>query len=242
MKMLELLEADKDRLINRLEAQKTIEKASREVEEEIDRILLLYNEKCDKAAVRDAAANMLQAVKLSAPLTGCISETKVYKKTQKKEKQPLSLIQKLLLILTAICAASTFFLVLFTAGKEMGASDYILLLLLLLASPALSFLFAKAKGKKDSDDAFHTENLTDAEKIYRTLHNAIYAIDWNLDGIALAEDRKDKTKNGDMDKLSSSELELFSGLLEAAASGDGHFALDKINGLSSESPYTNTNS
>ena len=78
MKLIELLEKDKQNLLTELAASKTAERAVTALENELDKLLLMYNEKCGNERERNAAAYMMQAVRLSLPLIDSVGETKVW--------------------------------------------------------------------------------------------------------------------------------------------------------------------
>ena len=78
MKFVELLERDKQNLLTELAASKAAEKAVRVLENELDKLLMTYNEQADSERERDAAAYMMQSVRLSLPLIDSVGETKVW--------------------------------------------------------------------------------------------------------------------------------------------------------------------
>ena len=97
MKIVDILEKDKDNLLTELAAAKESEKAVRVLENELDKLLLTYNEQCSSERERNAAAYMMQAVRLSLPLIDSVGDTKVWeagdsdgsKDTTKKRINPL---------------------------------------------------------------------------------------------------------------------------------------------------------
>ena len=66
--MTDILEKDKDNLLTELSAAGSAEKAVRVLENEIDRLLLKYNEYCESDRERESAAYIMQAVRLSLPV------------------------------------------------------------------------------------------------------------------------------------------------------------------------------
>ena len=54
MKLIELLEKDKQNLLTELAASKTAERAVTALENELDKLLLMYNEHCSSERERDA--------------------------------------------------------------------------------------------------------------------------------------------------------------------------------------------
>jgi hypothetical protein len=78
MKMTDLLDKDKSTLITELANAATAEKAIKVLENETDKLLLRHNEQCGSELVRDAAAYMMQAVRLSLQLIDSTGQTKVW--------------------------------------------------------------------------------------------------------------------------------------------------------------------
>ena len=54
--MIDILEKDKENLLTELAAAKAADKAVRILENELDKLLLMYNEHCSNERERDAAA------------------------------------------------------------------------------------------------------------------------------------------------------------------------------------------
>ena len=63
MKMTDLLEKDKDKLLTELAGAGTADKAVVVLENEMDKLLLKHNESCDSDRERESAAYMMQAVR-----------------------------------------------------------------------------------------------------------------------------------------------------------------------------------
>ena len=78
MEMLQILEADKERILSELAKAGVPEKAQPVLEKTFDRMLLQYNEECDEERVRDTAKYMLQTAKTMIPLIDAAGETKVW--------------------------------------------------------------------------------------------------------------------------------------------------------------------
>ena len=94
MKLIELLEKDKQNLLTELAASKTAERAVTVLENELDKLLLMYNEHCSSERERDAAAYITQAIRLSLPLIDSVGDTKVWEagptaKTRRKRNSIL---------------------------------------------------------------------------------------------------------------------------------------------------------
>ena len=86
MKMTDLLEKDKDKLLTELSAAASAEKAIHVLENEIDRLLLKHNEQCETDRERESAAYMMQAVRLSLPLIDSNGKIKVWESGHRSEE------------------------------------------------------------------------------------------------------------------------------------------------------------
>ena len=110
MKMLDLLEKDKDYLLTELTRASVPERVAAVLETELDKLLLKYNEQASSDRERDAAAYMVKAVRHSLPLVDSVGETKVWEMQEGAQKKrmvnPVALI---LLLAGIVCAVLTFF-------------------------------------------------------------------------------------------------------------------------------------
>ena len=78
MEMLQILEADKERILSELAKAGVPEKVQPVLDKTFDRMLLQYNEECDEERVRDAAKHMLQTAKALVPLVDTAGDAKVW--------------------------------------------------------------------------------------------------------------------------------------------------------------------
>ena len=78
MTLQEILESDRDSLLQRLEDAPDLPAAADAVAEEFGRILITFNEDEKSARVRGSALEMLQAAKAGAPLTDSAGEPQLY--------------------------------------------------------------------------------------------------------------------------------------------------------------------
>ncbi len=232
--MIELLEKDKDGLLTELAAAGTADKAIRVLENELDKLLLNYNERCDSDRERASAAYMMQAIRLSLPFIDSIGETTVWESGPAvKTRGGLSPLVFLLLAgAIVLCGLGLFPLVmtLLDMGKE---PDYFRLAgmeLGGLAAAMVAGLLARRPIRKPPKRTQHVETRIDGNKVYRAFRNAILSVDQNQDEIRSMErwDKREEAGQIDGHTASSSELDLFSDLLAAAYSGDPDYALEKI--------------
>jgi len=242
MKMLDLLEKDKDHLLTELTRAGVPERAAGVLETELDKLLLKYNEQAGSDRERDAAAYMVKAVRHSLPLVDSVGETKVWEMQEGAQKKrvvnPVALI---LLIAGIVCAVLTFiFMNAITPKVGMTINDLKLqqpetYLLLATVVCILAFgLFRRigtGTGRKNRKQ--QVEIKIDPQRVYRSLHTAILSVDQSLEEIQAAERWAKKEQAGTIEGkvVSQGELDLFADLLTASYSKDGEYALDKIEDL-----------
>jgi len=239
MKMTDILEKDKDKLLTELSAAGTAEKAVHVLENEIDKLLLKHNEYCETDRERESAAFMMQAVRLSLPLMDSNGKIKVWESGQKTEEDTGGSFKLSFLILLlaglALCVFG-FGQLIFEAyiGAEETARDQVLLhggasVVGLIALYFSGYMYSRPKkvtGKKE----YQVDIRIDADRVYRSFRTAILSVDQSLEEICAAERWKAREKAGSIDgrTVTQSELDLFSELLAAAYSGDPEYALEKI--------------
>ena len=242
MKMLDLLEKDKDHLLTELTRAGVPERAAGVLETELDKLLLKYNEQAGSDRERDAAAYMVKAVRHSLSLVDSVGETKVWEMQEGAQKKrvvnPVALI---LLIAGIVCAVLTFiFMNAITPKVGMTINDLKLqqpetYLLLATVVCILAFgLFRRigtGAGRKNRKQ--QVEIKIDPQRVYRSLHTAILSVDQSLEEIQAAERWAKKEQAGTIEGkvVSQGELDLFADLLTASYSKDGEYALDKIEDL-----------
>lgn len=239
MKLTDILEKDKDKLLTELSAAGTAEKAVHVLENEIDKLLLKHNEHCETDRERESAAYMMQALRLSLPLMDSNGKIKVWESGQKTEEDTGGSFKLSFLILLlaglALCVFG-FGQLIFEAyiGAEETARDQVLLhggasVVGLIALYFSGYMYSRPKkvtGKKE----YQVDIRIDADRVYRSFRTAILSVDQSLEEICAAERWKAREKAGSIDgrAVTQSELDLFSELLAAAYSGDPEYALEKI--------------
>ena len=242
MKLIELLEKDKENLLTELAASKATEKAVMVLENELDKLLLMYNEKCSNKREREAAAYMMQAIRLSLPLIDSVGDTKLWETTVPAEEKAKSKMNPLVFLFfigaLVLCGFGLlpFILPYFDGGIE-GIKNFDVKLLKPVAfvvggivASLIAGLLARRPAPKQPKRTQHVEIQTDPAKIFRNFRNAILSVDQNLEEIRAMErwDKRDEAGQIDGHQASASELDLFSDLLAAAYSQDPEYALEKI--------------
>ena len=240
MKITELLEKDKDRLLTEIGAAGTAEKAISILEKETDKLLLTHNDGAGSDAERNAAAHMMQAVRLSLPFIDSVGKTSVFEQDKSEKKSVKTPITVILLILAAILLLVYGLLPLVMLGMNNASTtaarnDLITRGISILMGAAALFLAGSTQGKPSTikKKAYHVEQKVDADRIYRNYRTIMISVDQSLDEVRLTEKQAYKEQAGKIEgrDASSAEIELFSDLLAASYSGDPEFALEKIEGI-----------
>ena len=234
MRLIDLLEKNKENLLTELAASKVPEKAVRVMENELDRLLMMYNEQCGSEKERETAAYIMQAVRLSLPLIDSCGEMKVWEtQSASQSKSRLNPLAILFVIAGAVlCGLGLLPLIvgIQDAGKDPDLLKIAAMELGGLAAAFLGGLLARGSGQKAPKRTHRVETQIDPNRIYRNFRNVILSADQNLDEIRSLERRSRQEGAGLINArgASSAELELFSDLLAAAYSKDPDFAMEKM--------------
>ena len=239
MKMTDILEKDKDRLLTEMTAAGSAEKAVGILEKESDKILLTYNERCDSDAERDAAAHLMQAVRLSLHLIDTTGKTKVWESGAAKEGSGKISAGVILMLVggLVLCAFGLIPIVMYCAQHVNGSArtDLIIRCAATFIGIATLFMAGSSYGrpKDKTNKEYHVEIHPDANRIYRDFRTMIISVDQSLEEVRAAEAQSKKDLAGTIDgrKATTPELELFSDLLAASYSGDPEYALEKIDAI-----------
>jgi len=238
MKLVELLEKDKENLLTELAAAKEPDRAIRVLENELDKLLMTYNEQADSERERDAAAYMMQTVRLSLPLIDSIGETKVWETgsvvTEQHKTRMWPLVIILLIVAIVLCGVGLLPLVMDLGGIEKV--DYVKQGPMLLGGLAAAFvagLLPRRPAPKKTKTGQRVETNIDPNKVYISFRNALLAVDQNLEEIQSVQRWEKREEAGKIDGhvVSDSELDIFSDLLTASYSKDPEYALEKIENI-----------
>ena len=238
MKMHDYLESDKEKLLSELESAGTPERAEKVITDELERILYRYNEDCDTARGRETASRMVRAASLTAMLVDSVGETRVWERDPEADagvKQRRFPFTTLYLALLGLMCLGAFALMMGALDQTADRSPltYVFLaigVVALYAAGRARFPKQKAASRKKERQ---TELRVDAGRIWRCLSSLTLAMDQELDKIDAEEKRAQRAETVETGRrmLGAKELDLYAGLLEAAQTGDGEFALDKLSEL-----------
>ena len=239
MKMTDLLEKDRENILTSITQAGTAAKAVTILENETDKLLLKFNDQCDSDREREAAAHMMQAVRLSVPMIDSAGKTKVWERgsddSAKKEKGkvriPFVLLTIASVLLVAYGLVPLVVASLINAGEQYR-TQLIVRCCFVIGGMIMGFFAGAMQRKKEKQAAkeHQVEIRPDADKIFRNYRAAIYSVDQSLEEISAAERWSKREKAGEIDgrKATTPEIELFSDLMAASYSGDPEYALEKI--------------
>ena len=224
MTLIELYEADIDRLRETLLRDRTTAAAMDAVDKELNRIALRCAGESQDAARRDGAQLLLNALRSALPLIDVTAEVRTWKRDvsraeAKREKLPVRSVVMLagggLLILGALLTLHT------SNPLTMALS-----LACAAGGGALAFFGGRASRGKPApsraDDApVRTETLVDVEKLMHTVRGLLLFADGRLEELARARESEIRatptlTVPGADANISEEPIDLLSDLLEIA--------------------------
>ncbi len=241
MKMLDYLEQDKGQVMHQLDEAKAPAQAQKVLSQTLQRLLFQYNEACDSDNGRQAAAYMMQTAQMALPLVDTAGEPKVWERPEGLQAADAAAMKQ------AGSKRSTGFLIagvvslgvslIAAATRSMSILGALSLPVILIAL-ALAFVFvylagfyrgAPPKAGKGKAAVHQVEIPMDTQKAYRCLKAIVVSVDQTLDQIGADTQWQDGRQAYEIeDKADAAQIDLFASLLEAAASGDGQYALDQL--------------
>ena len=221
MKMTDLLEKDKENILTGIAQGGTAAKAVTILENETDKLLLKFNDQCDSDREREAAAHMMQAVRLSVPMLDSAGKTKVWERGSEdpsksgngKVSIPFVLLTIASVLLVAYGLVPLVVASLINAGEQYR-TQLIIRCCFVIGGMIMGFFAGAMQRKKEKQAAkeHQVEIRPDADKIFRNYRAAIYSVDQSLEEISAAERWSKREKAGEIDgrKATTPEIELFS--------------------------------
>lgn len=212
MNTRDLLEKDKERLMNRLANAASPQEAARECEDELGRILIEYNEQAPSDRVSEAAYYSMQTAKAAISLVDSTGEIRAYERTS---GAPVSKKNYVIPLAGGVAATAAGGLMLVLAPAAVAPIG----LVALVAGFAAAFVGGVRFGARRSqpvlrDQIFETR--VDGGKIYSNLLRMMTVIDRNLSDVHGREKQETPNLTVKTEKASAEELELLAGILESA--------------------------
>ena len=228
MRMTDILDKDKEKMLAVLSGGKTPAEAVSYIMKELDRILLITNSEEKDPGCQNAATHMIEALKAFVPSIDGIGDTRLWERevSERRKKKETDLLFLILLILSLLFLIGTIVFMAMANTEEvlkgfMGAGAFavyilpvICCLLFFVAGMRLSSEKKSAPAKKEQK----IEVFVDGEKICRVLHAAFLVIDRELDSVRQEQDTA--VKDRQYENLTDREIDLYSSILEAGYSSE----------------------
>lgn len=227
MTINEFLEKDKERFLQRLSSVSGAERVIQICEEELNRILLQFNEANTDKRTGEEAWYAMQTARAALPLLDTAGEAQIYNLASRQEERKVSRSVTLPLAAGIGSTAGGALLLALGAGHIAALTLFPVSALLLIAGMGGIFL----AGRKSADGTIPqvpgeviVKSETDSEKVYHSLSMMLNVVDHNLEEVsrkaALSAPGSDIPGLSDQGAslLKKDELQLLSGLLESAYS------------------------
>lgn len=237
MTLSDILNEERDNIKSRFAGADSMEEAQEAMRRSLERLLFRYMEQSDSERAKQTAAHLAETVKASVAMLDTYGEPEIWEKelparTGKMKNmkfRPLGLI----LALVGLAVLTAGVVLLMTRVPGTTAKGIWELPVILTGAGALLFfaggLFLRPVKKGLKRETEKTVILhMDAGKLFRALQAVAITMDRQL-SLAEEEEREDRKKSSVRTDtaLPREELELLSGLMEAAMSGDEEYALEK---------------
>lgn len=217
----DFLEKDRERLMAALYKDRSAARASQAIREELDRLLVQYNEQTDEEYLQLAAAQMLQSAGLMAPLMEAVNDSRIWEEKTAPAKGNKTV--PVMLIILGVLLTGLFVVLVLAAG--ISPWYYAILGPAVLSLVIGTWMLARA-GKPRGRES--VEMMVDPAKVYQTLYGMVLVVDRSLEDLKaerLTGQRRENRLNG---PVPEEILALCTELLEAAYSEDGEAALESI--------------
>ncbi len=227
MTIYEFLERDKERFLQRLSSASGADRVIQVCEEELNRILLQYNEANTDKRTGEEAWYAMQTARAALPLLDTAGEAKIYTPASRQEERKVSRAVTLPLAAGIGSAAGGTLLLALGAGHIAALTLFPISALLVIAGMGGIFLAGRRSAEGTMPQVpgeVIVKAETDSEKVYHSLSMMLNVVDHNLEEVskkaALSAPESDLPGMADRNAspVKKDELQLLSGLLEAAYS------------------------
>ena len=220
--MQALLERDKERFLHNMAAAKSSAESVSAVEEQLNRLLLAYNEEEENERIRNIAVFLVETASSCAGLLNCDGESVIWSKSQYRpgiSKPKRSVWFVIFLLLGILCLAAAGGGLIYFTDSWPPTNEMIIGLSVAAAGALFLFLSGifSARKKEENDKELYAETIPDGEKTYHILLNAVLTMDRILEQVRneeLLENKKALLE--ERDDMKKEDIQLFSQLLESA--------------------------
>ena len=221
-KMQELLEKDKERFLQSFAALKEVRGAEGIIQEELGRLLSLYNDQEENDRIKAEAVHMIEAVRAASGFLNCDGEAKIWSRSEygTHEVKGKRSVWFLLFLIAGIGCTAGGFINAFIKQNQILSGTFLESMLLLAGGAVLLFfsgLFARKKTKKQDLNDLYAERTVDGNEAYRVLLAAVIVMDKNLEAVRSEKVAAEKKKIlAGESVIDPKELELLASMLENA--------------------------
>ncbi len=236
MSVTTLLEEEKEGLLNAVRREKTPAAVRPLLEKTWDRLQLKYLEECGSDSMRALGVYLIQTAKASCGFAGMSGEAQIWEKSTAEQKQKKISTPGVIVCAAALLLMAASLLVLFAkdpdvilknSALKVGGSLFVLSLTAFFLG---GFLIRKMPRKAGRE--LRADETVDPEKCWRAMHTAALMIDRQIEDASAEEKAERKKAMAEKQAaFTKEETELYAGLLEAKYSGDGEYALDRLEDL-----------
>lgn len=234
MTLTELLDKDQDSLHQKLQKDPSAASARQLISRQMDRLLFTYNGSCTSEELQSLCADLFQTAKASLGFLECAGEPKIWNSRSHAAQEKAKNSGHRRSVILALSGMLALIIVYFILVSSEGAKGFAWTGILLLAGAALLF-FAGAgwhAAPKKIPEEQKIEQTVDPDQVLSVLRAAVVVIDHIL---SQARDVRQQQEEGQVRRQASAvsreEIELYAGLLEAAYSKDGSYALEALGNL-----------
>lgn len=233
--MQALLEKDKERFLHNAAAAKSSAETVHAVQEELSRLLTLYNEEENSARIKEMALAMIESIRTSAGFLDCDGASTIWSKSEYRpgfEKPKKSAWFWILLAAGILLACGSAAILILLTDMVPPSQNMVIGIAMMCA--AMISLFASgmisSRTKKKNDEELYAETIPDAEKTYHILLASAVSMDRTLNLIRSEETLLNKQALLDeKEGMKKEDVQLLSGLLESAyAERDNDYAKEVI--------------
>ncbi|MBQ8972356.1 MAG: hypothetical protein IJ074_04675 [Clostridia bacterium] len=222
----EILESDREMLLNALNADRTPQAAIAAISRELDRVQYRFVEQCESARLRDEAQRLLETLRDSLAWIDSIGDCRVWQR-EPSAQSPLKARMKPV-AWAPIGAGAALLLAGMLSMRPSSPIRTLEVLLFALAGGACLWLagrksVAPSAPKKRGDEAVRTEYLVDAEKVWHQLRTAIVLADGRLRRMeeSTPAEAENIARVAASQPVEDAQIELLSELLEIAYAQKG---------------------
>ena len=226
MTIKEYLERDKERFMQKLSQASGADRVIQVCEEELNRILLQYNEANQDQKTGEEAYYAMQTARAALPLLDTVGETKIFNR-HLPAAQGASSAKGMVPLTAGIACTAAGALLLAFGGGALGAITLLPLSVILFGAGLGGVYYAGRKSAAaipQIPGEVIVEPETDSEKVYHSLSMMLNVVDHNLEDVrrknAILPSQSDipGLKDTSASPIRKDELKLMAGILESAYS------------------------